>query len=210
MVDPAALADTRRSLHAVAEWVLAPARQQVDGRIGLRATTGGFGSPEANVRVDGLDLVVAGERRPLTTLAAAAAFAGVPRKQAPGVYETATRWAGEELLPLDAAAAEALADWFALGAQVLDELRWQRDDASGLTLWPEHFDLALTVADAVNLGASPGDDEHELPYLYVGPWESRTGPFWNEPFGASLAYDDVDGPATALDFLREGLEQLGV
>lgn len=204
------LVDTRRSLHALAEWVVAPARQQVDGRIGLRVTSGGFGSPEAGVGVDGLDLVVGTERHPITTLAAAAVAAGVPPARAPGVYETATTWSADHPLPLDPAAADSLARWFALGARVLDELRWQRDDAGGLTLWPEHFDLALTVADAVNLGASPGDDAHPRPYLYVGPWTPAAGPFWNEPFGASLAADDVDGPDTALAFFREGLAELGV
>ena len=36
---------TRASLHTLAEHVLAPARHRVTGRIGLRATEGGFGAP---------------------------------------------------------------------------------------------------------------------------------------------------------------------
>jgi len=210
MVDPTVLGGTRRSLHAVAEWILAPARQAHDGHIGLRPTTGGFGAPEVDCRVDGLTLVVRDERRPLTTLAAAADLVGVEPARATGVYETVTPWSGDEPLALDAAAAEVLAGWFGLGAQALDALRCARQDASDLTLWPEHFDVALTVADRVNLGASPGDDEHVLPYLYVGPWERQDGPFWNEPFGASLRFDDVDSPATALEFFRTGLVTLGV
>ncbi len=37
--------ETREALHTIAEHVLAPARYAVTGRIGLRATPGGFGTP---------------------------------------------------------------------------------------------------------------------------------------------------------------------
>jgi hypothetical protein len=43
-------------------------------------------------------------------------------------------------------------------------------------LWPEHFDVAVTVA-GVNYGVSPGDSYHPLPYAYVGPRTLPTGPF---------------------------------
>jgi hypothetical protein len=42
---PAALVDTRRALHRLAEHVISPARRQANGKIGLRYTGGGFGTP---------------------------------------------------------------------------------------------------------------------------------------------------------------------
>ena len=43
-------------------------------------------------------------------------------------------------------------------------------------------------------GASPGDDEHDEPYLYVGPWsEQPPGPLWNANgfAGAELGYAEL-------------------
>jgi hypothetical protein len=199
--DPATLVATRRSLHALAEWVVAPARYALDEHIGLTVTPGGFGAPLAGVRVDGTALVVGDDRRPLTTLGAAAAFAGVPLGRATGAYPTVTAWDADAPLALDEGAAQLLADWWALGGSALEEV-----GASRVTLWPEHLDVAATLDDRVNLGASPGDEEHALPYLYVGPWEHHDGPFWNEPFGASLGWESVDGPASAVAYFRRGLE----
>ena len=61
-------------------------------------------------------------------------------------------------------------------------------------VWPEHFDLGTDVEVApgrrCNLGASPGDEWHPDPYLYVGPWgDERPGDdgYWNAPFGAAAA-----------------------
>lgn len=201
--EPADLVTTRRAWHAVAEWIIAPARHAVDGRIGLAATAGGFGSRQAGLRVDGADLVVEGRRHPLTTLADAAAAAGVEPGRSTGVYETVTPWDPDAPLEVDGTAASVLARWFALGTDAL-----VRIGARSITLWPEHFDVATTVEDRVNLGASPGDARHPRPYLYVGPWERREGPFWNEPFGASLGDDRVDGPDDAVRFFRTGLDLL--
>ena len=39
-------------------------------------------------------------------------------------------------------------------------------------LWPEHFDVGITL-DKVNYGVSPGDDDIPEPYAYVGPWTPR-------------------------------------
>ncbi len=84
---PTVYAATRRALHAVAEHVLAAALHDATGRIGLRVTPGGFGTPafpgagtERQVRIDGTDIVVnhgVSERRgPLLTVRQAAAFVG--------------------------------------------------------------------------------------------------------------------------------------
>jgi len=48
-------------------------------------------------------------------------------------------------------------------------------------LWPEHFDIGITL-DEVNYGVSPGDDMIGEPYAYVGPFRRREGAFWNQPF----------------------------
>ena len=77
-------------------------------------------------------------------------------------------------------------------------------------LWPEHLDLALAL-DEVNYGGSPGDDEHPLPYLYVGPWTMPADgdAFWNEPFGASTTVGSDLDPAAALAFFTDGRRRLG-
>ena len=71
-------------------------------------------------------------------------------------------------------------------------------------------------AGEVNYGVSAGDDFHELPYAYVGPWDfatsPRTGPLWNAPFGAVHGLDlsaDVDTlAADVTDFFRRVEEKL--
>ena len=200
MDDLDAFVATRLALHAVAEWVLAPARYRVDGHIGLRATGGGFGNDVA--RVDGTDLVVGDQRRPLTTLADAAAFVGVPPGEDTGTYEPVTTWDADAPLAVDAAAARLLADWFATSTDILERFRIETDGPTAITLWPEHFDLGFSAAE-VNYGASAGDGGHPTPYLYVGPWNGidTAEPFWNEPFGASLDHTEAAG---AEAFLRRG------
>ena len=69
---------------------------------------------------------------------------------------------------------------------MLEQLRsdWSADDPSEANLWPEHFDLAIEAGSEkdgsrANYGFSPGDAEHEEPYLYVGPWSGKaSGELW--------------------------------
>ena len=83
--------------------------------------------------------------------------------------------------------------------------------AASPTLWPEHFDLAVTVAGAT-YGGSPGDATHSEPYLYVtppgGPVPDGDRQFWNEPFGASLTYDRITGAAGAVGFFTEAMARV--
>ncbi len=64
--DGAALVATRTSWHTLAEHVVAPARHRANGKIGLRFTRGGFGTPffgadeQARVGAAGLTHVVGG------------------------------------------------------------------------------------------------------------------------------------------------------
>ena len=84
-------------------------------------------------------------------------------------------------------AAEALTAWNAFCADRLESFVSEIADAnpSPLILWPEHFDQAFYTEDSdesgrANYGASPGDDGHPEPYLYVGPWGTpATDEFWN-------------------------------
>ncbi|HEY8543463.1 MAG TPA: hypothetical protein VIL36_00385 [Acidimicrobiales bacterium] len=224
---PATYVATRQGLHAVAEHVLAAALHRATGRIGLRPTPGGFGTPWFGGRrlgVEGVDLVVeerddaagAGSgaavvrarRAPLTTVGEAATFAGVEPGAPAGVYPPATPLVPGAPLALDPAAAAVVHDWCATVGAALAVWRAELvargvPIAGEPQLWPEHFDLAL-VAGEVNYGGSPGDDDHDEPYAYVGPWrrDGLAGEYWNEPFGASRPRHDLPDPRTVVAFFR--------
>ena len=70
-------------------------------------------------------------------------------------------------------------------------------------IWPEHFDLAITL-DKVNYGISPGDAAISAPYAYIGPWQLPDGDFWNAPFGAMVGYREVASVKAAADFFHNG------
>lgn len=221
--------ETADALHKVAEGVIAPARKP-QNEIALRQTPGGFGTPlfefegdPWQVRVEVNELVVrqgAEERRAqLASLAAAAAFVGHELLPEGGPTDAAP-------LPIDPRAAMQLADWYAFSRLVLAELLvdWNGTgdaDPSTIQLWPEHFDIAVEAgSDALgkraNYGASPGDDGHAEPYLYVGPWSAQVeGDGWNgRGFrGAEISYSEIargrDQKETALDFFRGRAKELG-
>lgn len=221
-MDLDALVSTRATLHRLAEHLLAGDLARRTGKIGLRPSPGGFGQPEVldagvrhRLRIDGTDLVVlAGDvetRHPIEgTAASLATWAGVDLGPPADAYQPETVLDPEAPLVVDAEAADALAGWFDLVAEALEEVR-RRDAAAEPTivqLWPEHFDVACTLRE-VNLGGSPGDGDHAEPYLYVGPWSPRSGAFWNEPWGASWSWRDVPDVATAVELLESGLAEAG-
>jgi hypothetical protein len=211
---------TRDALHAVAEHVLAPVRLRAERRIGLTPTPGGFGTPPlpdgSQLRVDGTELVARRsgreERVPITTLAAAAAFAGAEIGAVSTVYSPATDVAPDASLLLEPADAAVLATWFEFGAGRLGELASAQSAAapSPMQLWPEHFDLALDLGDEAggtraNYGASPGDGAIAEPYLYVGPWaaDRRTGRFAAYPWGAACTLSELRATADPVAAARE-------
>jgi hypothetical protein len=214
------LVATRESLHRVAEHVLSAARKRATGQIALRPGPGGvrtppFGENGRVVALSGSDIVVHDgaevRRARLTTVRAAAEFAGVEpgfpwTKHPPG-----TPFAPDEPLTVDPQAAAQLADWFALADKALAGLAAEIAPAEGLTaqIFPEHFDLAITV-DQVNYGASPGDAQIPVPYLYVGPHEGppANDDYWNAAFGAFLTTADVASYDDALAFLCAGRARL--
>jgi hypothetical protein len=205
--------ETLDALHTVAEHILAAARYRAVGRIGLEPVRGGFATPLFDgrwIEVIGGDLVVRSEEgevttEPLTTLRSAGTLVGVPPGLPPGIYEPATPLDLDAGLEVDPDAAQAIADWYALGLQALETVaNIHRDESpTDPTLWPEHFDLALDFGE-VNYGASPGDADHAGPYLYVGPWQRRSGAFWNEPFGASVGGAEIGSVDDAIAFFEEG------
>ena len=213
----ARLAATRAGWHRVAEHILASALYRATGKIGLVPSPGGFRTPSFGtdarfLAVDGTELVVGGaggtKRTPLTTIRAAAEFAGVTPGAPAEVYEPATPLDLDAPLMIDPDAARLLAEWYGLGAQALSRLAAEipGDQPTAPVLWPEHFDVGMTAA-AINYGASPGDDHVADPYLYVGPHD---GPppgdpaFWNAPFGAARTFRQVGTVAAAAAFFRDG------
>jgi hypothetical protein len=232
--DPAALGATRRAWHALAEHVLAPARHAATGKIGLRFTRFGFGTPwfaapgPVQLRVEGTELVVdahdAEQREPLATVGAAARLAGRAPGPVTDLYEPTTPLAPDAPLTVEPAAATLLGDWFGFGASALEQLRAEATpvDAPGrVQLWPEHFDLSVDAGDEGagargTFGASPGDDAHDEPYLYVTHWaDVPPDPYWDDAAfaGASLPLSALvateDQLAAALAFFRRGRTVLG-
>lgn len=218
MTLPEQFAETRQSMHALAEHVLCAARYHAMGRIGLQVVQGGFATPpfsddHRTIGVDGTELVVrAGgqERRaPITTLRAAGELAGVAPGAPSSVFKPATPCDLDAPLSVDVDAARRLADWYALGDAALRRLALEiaDDQPSDVTLWPEHFDVGIRAGE-VNYGASPGDAQVPGPYLYVGPTGldlAATGDsFWNQPFGAAVTWEAIGSVEDALEFFRQG------
>lgn len=213
------LVSTRAALHRVAEHVLAAAQFRDGAGIRLHYVPGGFETLRglADGRrlavVDGEFVVIEpdGRRRAtaLTTVAAVAEFAGVEPGLPAGTYQAATVSDPGAPLDVDKATARMLAEWYGTSDEALRQLARELDDgAQEPVLWPEHFDIGITV-DAVNYGASPGDDAVTEPYLYVGPHAGppRRDDFWNASFGAVLRRSEVDSVADALAFFRHGRGQ---
>jgi hypothetical protein len=218
---PAHLAATRAAWHSVAEHVLAPARYAATGHIGLVPAPGGFRTPPFGaahrfLAVDGGELVVgaaAGTRRaPLTTIRAAAAFAGVTPGAPAQVYTPATPLDLDRPLTIDPGSARLLAGWYRLGEQAMSGFaaEFPDEEPGAAVLWPEHFDLGITVG-SVNYGASPGDGHCADPYVYVSP---HNGPppgepaFWNAPFGAIRTIKQISTADEAAGFFRDARSRL--
>jgi hypothetical protein len=195
-----ALATTRRSLHGIAELVLAGPQHRTSGTIRLRVTPGGFGGAVSDLRVEGAELVTPTGRVPLRgSCRELAEAAGVEVGPPQGVYGDTSGVDPDEPLALDPAAVSLVEMWFGLGDAAL---RAFAPDVEPV-LWPEHFDLAIAL-DQVNYGVSPGDGGQPGPYAYVGPWDQRTGEFWNAPFGAVRTADEIPDAPTMSAFFAEG------
>lgn len=199
-MDEHVLTATRRSLHAVAEHLLAGPQYRHHATIRLCSTPGGFGQVAGTVRVEGADLVVDGTRVRLTgTITAVAHAAGLEVGVPEGLYADHADLGPDDELSVDETAAALLAGWFARGDAGLRAFAPDEEPV----IWPEHFDLAITIGE-VNYGISPGDGGHESPYAYVGPWTPREGPFWNAAFGALRAATELPDSRAVAAFFADG------
>jgi hypothetical protein len=215
-VAPGVLATTRRSLHGVAEMVVAGSQFDATGMMQLRSLTGGFGTvvPHGEIdllAVEATDLVLTrldgrAARWPLSgSYRALAAAAGVPFGALRDAYPGGSGVGPDDEIEVDAAAAGVLAAAWATGDAALRALgaRIAGPQPPEPVLWPEHFDIAVTI-DEVNYGVSAGDDILAEPYVYVSPFRRRSGAFWNYAFGAARPLRDLGDTAGVLGFLAEG------
>ncbi|MFC1401231.1 MULTISPECIES: hypothetical protein [Streptacidiphilus] len=206
-MDSQTVIHTRRALHAVAETLLAGPQYRTSGTIRLQACPGGFATrSEPWLRVVGAELVAAGRSLPLqrTSCAGLAEQIGVAAGAPDGLYPDGSGVGSEEPFDVDPAAAEWLARCFAVGDAALRGTF----PGSDPVIWPEHFDISVTV-DAANYGVSPGDGFQSEPYAYVGPHEQRQGAFWNAPFGAARTLRELGGVGAVADFFGQGRRLLG-
>ncbi|MFJ7246718.1 hypothetical protein ACIQWA_18990 [Kitasatospora sp. NPDC098652] len=206
-MDGETVARTPRSLHAVAELVLAGPQYRASGTIRLRACPGGFGTvAEPWLRVVGAELVGRGRAVSLerTSCVALGAALGLGVGAPEGVYRDGPGVAADRPIEVDPAAARWLAHCFALGEAALRGLFPEAEPV----IRPEHFDIGVTVG-AVNYGLSPGDAFLAEPYAYVGPHELRQGEFWNAPFGAARPVRELGGAGGLMAFLEQGRRLTG-
>ena len=223
---PDSFVTTRLALHRIAAEVVAPARKP-HNEIALTQAPGGFGTPpfehegrRLQVRVEGADIVVEED--------------GDERRAASESVAQAAQLVGADLFPdgapsdgtaldIDPAAADRLADFYAFGRRVLESLVAElspADEPSPINLWPEHFDIAIEAGPEklgrrATYGASPGDDDHDEPYVYASPWQPQTrGGLWNATSfdGAELGYADLlaaeDPESVVADFFDVRREAL--
>ena len=196
---------TRRSLHAVAELVLAGPQYRATGRLRLRVVPGGFATafqPDVRVRVAGR-----GRGEPVRDQRPDRACAwrapGRCRGRPEGAYQDGCGIGIDEPLALHADHAAMVLDALALGNSALAAFA----PAEAPVLWPEHFDVAIRVDD-VNYGVSPGDGFIAGPYAYVGVGQVPAGDaFWNAPFGAARPLRDLDDLDSTIAFFSEGRER---
>lgn len=205
-VDEEQLVRTRHGLHGVAEYVLAGPQYVMSGDIRLRVVPGGFATRTApDLRVEGVELVTPTVRLPLTsTFAELATAAGVEARHLRDVYPVGPELHEDDTVRVDADAVTTILDAFVRGDAAMRELA----PGSDPVLWPEHFDVGVTVG-RVNYGVSPGDEHRPAPYAYVGPWEVPAGDFWNEPFGAARDLDAFGDAEELAAWFREGQRRAG-
>jgi len=198
------LAMTRRSLHAVAELVLAGPQYRATGKLRLRVVPGGFATVLApELRVVGTGVVGAGGAAvPIDghTARAIGAELGVTAGRPEGAYQDGAGVDPDETLTLRPGPADVIMGAFARGHDALISFA----PAETPVLWPEHFDVAISVHDAA-FGVSPGDGFIEEPYAYVSVSRPPAGnAFWNAPFGAAVPLSELPDAAAISAFFAEG------
>lgn len=195
---------TRRQLRGVAESLIAGPQYRSAGTIRLAVRPDGFSAVTIPVAVHGTELVLPNDAVPLEgPMSLIAEAAGIVAGPPEGVYTLVDALPPDADLRLDANAAEWVNRSHYAGGYALKTFLPECHPV----LWPEHFDVAVTQ-DEVDYGVSAGDEQHPMPYAYVGPPSVPAGEFWNAPFGARYPLDhaiDVDALAEQIaDFFELG------
>jgi hypothetical protein len=202
------LAATRRSLHGVAELVLAGPQYRATGKLRLGIVAGGFATTTLSPRLlvdgslvagaDGVTAVIGGR-----TPRAIGAELGVAAGRPEGLYADGSGVGPDEPLAVDPGQAGVVIGALALGHDALTAFAADEPPV----LWPEHFDVAIRVHD-VNFGVSPGDGFIAEPYAYIGvaapPADDR---FWNAPFGAAVPLRELPDAPAVTAFFAAGQER---
>ena len=202
------LTATRRSLHAVAEHVLAGPQYRATGRLRLGVVAGGFATTTLTPR-----LMVDG-----SLVAGAAGVWAAQRGPPPPPHRGGGGVAGgrpqrgekdragvdpDETLAVDPGEVGVIMGALALGHDALTA--FAADETP--VLWPEHFDVAIRVDD-VNFGVSPGDGFIAEPYAYIGVAAPHDGDrFWNAPFGAAVPLRELGGAPGVTALFAAGHER---
>jgi hypothetical protein len=201
------LAVTRRSLHGVAELVLAGPQYRDTGKLRLRVVPGGFATTSVpGLRVDGSRVagaagmpVAIGGRTPRSLGAELGVTAGRPE----GAYNGGSGVDPDEMLSVDPGQAGVITGALSLGHEALAVFA----PGESPVLWPEHFDVAIRVHE-MNFGVSPGDGFIGEPYAYVGVSSPPAGDaFWNAPFGAAVPLRELPDVPAVTGFFAEGRER---
>jgi hypothetical protein len=177
-------AETRLAVHRLAVYVVSPARRRANGKIALRWTLDGVGTPffgaDEQVRVADTQLVRqtggSAEAEPITTLARAAArvLDAPPDISWAKGFDVPSPGDVDAPLPITSESARLLGNWFGFAYSVLESLRADlaSTEPNRVQLWAEHFDAAFDCLSGdrrATFGASPGDNAISEPYLYVLP-----------------------------------------
>jgi hypothetical protein len=201
------LAVTRRSLHGVAELLLAGPQHRATGKLRLAVVPGGFAATlTPKLRVDGSLIVgVTGATVAISghTPRALGTELGVAPGRPEGAYGGGSGVDPDETLALDAGQVSVIMRALEFGHDAL--VAFAADESP--VLWPEHFDVAIRVSDT-NFGVSPGDSFSEEPYAYVGVASPPAGDaFWNAPFGAAVPLREFPAASAVTGFFAEGRER---
>ena len=194
------LETTRRSLHGIAELVLAGPQYDTCQSIRLQVTPGGFGTvADPDLRVDGLDLVSPTARLPLGgTFARLARAAGVEARALRDVYADGpaapprTRWWSTPTPPWWSwTRSPAVTPPCAHSPRTSSRCSGPSTSMSG-----SHSPRSTTV--------SPRRRPRAEPSAYVGPWAKREGAFWNQDFGAMRLLREIPDVDSLVAFFHDG------
>ena len=201
------LATTRRSLHGVAELLLAGPQHTASRTVRLRVLPHGFSTiADPDVRLDSARVEHGGRALPVSgsTPRDLLTGLGLTYSSLEAVYPDGADVGLDDELTVDPAAYDELTRAWAWGDAALRGL----DPDQEPVLWPEHFDVGVSLGE-VNYGVSPGDATVPVPYAYVGPWAPLpVDDFWTHPFGAARPVADLGGVDQISAFFTEGRRRI--